>query len=633
MENDYLTKNPAAFTVAAVLIFLFTSGVFLLYDVCVERRQRKVMNTAINSTANVSLLEEKVKERTRKLEISNGRLEEANRRVLSASAAQLQHFACMSHEIRTPLNCIIGLSSLLQDTDLNPMQEESMRMIVTSGDVLLTVVNDVLDYSKLESGNVEIMIQRCNLQEILNSVVHSIQTQGLSKNLSVRTFYDAAICEFINTDGRRLQQILYNLLGNAIKFSKEGGAVELSISLCSPCSSQDGTNSYSPPEREGSSEFVKAHGAEDKVLRFEIKDYGKGINAKDFVRIFQPFRQASAETEALYGGSGLGLAISTKLVYRLGGSISVESEEGNWSKFTIDFPFDDTPADIEDISARLKKATIFLVGDEGETAEQVGDMFRQYNVDFARFSNLRELEAKITMKGTLSRDRSYIYLVHEDLYDRGIHKVLPSCEHSVLLTFGPTYGVKEARGHFRSLVDMLPSVLMKRLVVYVQELRKAPRDLVRLDSNTAATIVPYHEFRVLIAEDNLINQKVLSRMLTKLGVTNLTIVDDGEKAVEREAAEAFDVIFMDMQMPRMDGIDACRHIDLRQGGHPKAKVVFVTAQVSQSFKVECRVAGAVGFISKPCKIRDIENCFQRLHAMSAVSYSEDANVIPSRATI
>jgi signal transduction histidine kinase/ActR/RegA family two-component response regulator len=613
MEDDYTTKNPATFTVAAVLIFVFTSGVFLLYDVCVERRQRKVMNTAINSTANVSLLEEKVKERTRKLEISNLRLEEANRRVLSASAAQLQHFACMSHEIRTPLNCIIGLSSLLQDTDLNPMQEESMRMIVNSGDVLLTVVNDVLDYSKLESGNVEIMIQRCNLQETLNSVVHSIQTQGLSKNLSVRTFYDAAICEFINTDGRRLQQILYNLLGNAIKFSKDGGVVELGISLCSPCASQVG-NSYSP-EREDS-ELVKAHGSEDKVLRFEIKDYGKGINTEDFVRIFQPFRQASAETEALYGGSGLGLAIATKLVYRLGGSISVESEEGNWSKFTIDFPFDDTPADIEGISARLKKATIFLVGDEEETAEQVGYMFRQYNVDFARFSNLGELEATIAMKGTLSRDRSYICLVHEDLYDRGIHKVLTSCEHSILLTFGPTYGVKEAQGHFRSLVHMLPSVLMKRLVVYVQEVRKAPRDLVRLDSNIAATIVPYHEFRVLIAEDNLINQKVLSRMLKKLGVTNLTIVDDGEKAVESEAAEAFDVIFMDMQMPRMDGIDACRHIDVRQGGHPKAKVVFVTAQVSQSFKVECRVAGAVGFIAKPCKIRDIENCFQILHAMS-----------------
>jgi CheY-like chemotaxis protein len=173
---------------------------------------------------------------------------------------------------------------------------------------------------------------------------------------------------------------------------------------------------------------------------------------------------------------------------------------------------------------------------------------------------------------------------------------------------------------------MLPSVLMKRLVVYVHELRKAPRDLLKLDSDIAATIVPYHEFRVLIAEDNLINQKVLSRMLTKLGVTNLTIVDDGEKAVEREAAEAFDVIFMDMQMPRMDGIDACRHIAVRQGGHPKAKVVFVTAQVSQSFKTECRVAGAVGFIAKPCKSSDIENCCQRLHAMSAVSYSEDAHV-------
>jgi signal transduction histidine kinase len=221
-KDAFTTTNPITFTVIAVLIFGFTSAVFLIYDCCVERRQQKVMRTAVQSTANVSLLEDKVKERTRTLQTTNERLEEANHRILEASAAQLQHFACMSHEIRTPLNCIIGLSSLLQESSLNPIQAESMEMIVSSSDLLLTVVNDVLDYSKLESGNVDIEIRQCSLQETLNSVVHAIEAKAVSKKVSLCTIYDARICDAINTDGRRLQQILYNLLGNAIKFSKEG---------------------------------------------------------------------------------------------------------------------------------------------------------------------------------------------------------------------------------------------------------------------------------------------------------------------------------------------------------------------------------------------------------------------------
>jgi signal transduction histidine kinase len=232
LEEAHTTNNPIVFTTVVVLIFVFTSAVFIFYDICVERRQRKVMNTAVRSTASVSLLERMVKERTCKLEETNARLAEANRRVTRASAAQLEHFACMSHEIRTPLNCVIGLSSLLLDTGLNPMQEESMRMIVSSGDLLLTVVNDVSDYSKLESGNFEIQIQRSNLQETLQAVVHSIETKALPKQLSVRALYDPKIGEFVHMDCIRLQQIMYNLLGNAVNFSHPGGTIDLSIMLC-----------------------------------------------------------------------------------------------------------------------------------------------------------------------------------------------------------------------------------------------------------------------------------------------------------------------------------------------------------------------------------------------------------------
>jgi signal transduction histidine kinase len=189
------------------------------------------MYAAAQRNANISALERMVADRTKTLEKTNARLEEANRRVTMASAAQLEHFACMSHEIRTPLNCSIGLSSLLLDSDLGPMQEESVRMIVTSGDLLLTVVNDILDYAKLESGNVEIVPTRTNLQYTLNAVVQSIETKALPKQLTIRTVFDPLIGEFAHMDHRRLQQILFNLLGNAVKFSHDGGTITLSLSL------------------------------------------------------------------------------------------------------------------------------------------------------------------------------------------------------------------------------------------------------------------------------------------------------------------------------------------------------------------------------------------------------------------
>lgn len=162
-------------------------------------------------------LENKVRERTQSLQESNEQLEQAHQLVVQTSKQQLQHFACMSHEIRTPLNCIIGLSSLLQGTDMSPLQKENMQMITASGNLLLNVVNDVLDFSKLATGNLEIDCKRSNLQEALDATVHAIDMKARTQYLTLRTVYDPQLPEYVNTDTHRLQQILFNLLGNAIK--------------------------------------------------------------------------------------------------------------------------------------------------------------------------------------------------------------------------------------------------------------------------------------------------------------------------------------------------------------------------------------------------------------------------------
>jgi signal transduction histidine kinase/CheY-like chemotaxis protein len=626
----------------------------------------------------ITMTKEKVSVRTQELQLVNKNLEDANRRALEASAAQMQHFACMSHEIRTPLNCIIGLSSLLQETKLSALQAESINMIVNSGDLLLTVVNDVLDYSKLESGNVEIEIRQSNLQETLNSFVHSIEAKAQVKQLTVRTFYDTALPEFVTTDSRRLQQIMYNLLGNAIKFSEEGSVVELHVilsdamstsvqeanddghgaaALCpapvnisettlvsgtkSSCESphfqfsrNDTVSTYlseadsgrfasdfplqssTSPDFEASStcsysSHAKHEFETEQVIRFIVKDYGKGIAKKDFARIFKPFQQASAETERVYGGTGLGLAITAKLALGLGGTIDVDSEEGEWSKFTVDIPFREKPADISAISQRLDGATILLVHKNTQSLVQVQDYFRRYKVDFLHFMNLDEMEARIMEQGLFVRGRSYICLVDEDLYSPEPFELVRSMSKSILLTFGPRYCVKESAGHYRSLVRVLPSVLFDSLGGYRESLTTAGRGLARSLSTLSIYSIPYKDLRVLIAEDNVINQKVLHRMLTRLGLEVIDIVGDGQKAVDREASQEYDVILMDMQMPVMDGVEACRLICSRQGGHPNAKVIFVTAHASSSYEAECAEAGGVDFLSKPFNLRDIETCLER----------------------
>jgi CheY-like chemotaxis protein len=428
--------------------------------------------------------------------------------------------------------------------------------------------------------------------------------------LTLRTEFDARIGEYIKTDSRRLQQILYNLLGNALKFSKEGGIVELNISLHSNVTMPERRrpNSYSPDDDKGATK--NAVEGNRQCIRFLVKDYGQGIAKGDLRKIFQPFLQASIETERVYGGSGLGLAIVTKLVHGLGGTIVVESEEGEWSEFSILIPYEESPADIQVISTDLINITIILVGNDKETLSRMSDICVQFKVDFINFLSMKEMEAYLAAQRDTFQDRIFVCLVHESLYNTQLYRRASKDSKTVLLTYGLNYGVEESIGHYRSLTHILPFVLMKSISVHAKQSGR-PKLTCRQSSFLTNT-KSYLEWRILVAEDNVVNQKVISRILNRLGVNNVEVVDNGQKAVEREKEDPFDVILMDMQMPVMDGIDACQHIASRKDGHPKARVVFVTAHASSSFEAECLKAGAVSYLTKPCTIRMVEDCLQKL---------------------
>lgn len=388
-------------------------------------------------------------------------------------------------------------------------------------------------------------------------------------------------------DSRRIQQILYNLLGNAIKFSKPRTDVELSIHI------------------------------EDGTLVYSIKDYGKGIEEEDHEKIFEPFVQTKGGLTNAEGGTGLGLPITKKLTEALGGRISVESEVGRWTEFTIEFPFHNEITDAANLSSRLSSARVLFVStrDDHNTSFMM-EVLTYFNVDFEYFPSMREMVAG-TSDGTsllAIPEKPYICLVHEDLYDQRAFDDLAKMRPACLVSFGPNFKVGTARRHYRSLFNTFPSVLIENFATYAEEVRtnSSPIAIGGGDGSSRQIGTPFAALRIMVAEDNMVNQKVFSRILKRLGVESVVIVGNGKEAIEREAQEKFDLIFMDMQMPVMDGIAACKEIGLRNdtGRHPKAKVIFCTAHVSDSFRQYALENGAIGYLPKPCTVGCVRECLR-----------------------
>jgi len=343
-----------------------------------------------------------------------------------------------------------------------------------------------------------------------------------------------------------------------MKFSRDGGNVECCVSVCS-AENVEGTsaqNRYSPPRIYQDHRLPLIEG---NVIRFVVKDYGRGIKASDFRKVFRPFLQADRETESLYGGTGLGLSITTKLVHGLGGGISLQSVEGEWTKFTVDIPCDEGPVNTEMFTIGLQNAKLLFVGCDPEEEKQLSEMLLSLQVDHANFASMRELRDNLAGNhdDDPSTKKTCIFIVNEAVHEPKICDPLVSRQSSsILITFGPCFTIKEACRHYRSLTEVLPSIFLGDLVRYakspkVEGLMTHPtlrqHSSISINENSAV----YTNLRVLLAEDNIVNQKVLARILSRLGIENVEIVDNGAKAVEAEESKPFDVVFMDSTSCKM----------------------------------------------------------------------------------
>ncbi len=511
-----------------------------------------------------------------KLKVERERADEANR-------TKGVFLATMSHEIRTPMNGIIGMNDLLSDTSLTAEQFEYVQIIKTSGEALLSIINDILDYSKIESGSVELEFYDFDLRKGIEDVFDVFATSAYVKNIELLYDIDPNIGKFINTDGLRLRQILVNLVGNAVKFTQHG---QIYVSV-------------TPQENT----------AGMQVLLFKVADSGIGIASDKIERLFKAFHQADSSTTRKYGGTGLGLAISESLIKLFGGNINVVSEPnvGSTFSFTINtayvvnsHPIVESPLlpkttllfdhnilglnTLETWLNRLKIKTILVQCEEKLLAAVDGDT----SVDLI-IVNLEANAANDTRFLKMLRDINSKIPVAILAYPQHKFSNEASTEFSAILT----KPIKQERFY-----KLLSSFKTKGILT--------TKEFKPTYSEEFAKKSP---LKILVAEDNVINQKLISKILNKFGY-DPEITSNGKLAINRCENTNFDLILMDVLMPEMDGLETTRYI--RKNFDHQPKIVAMTANAMSKDREDCINAGMDDYLSKPFKSDDLIKILEQL---------------------